>query len=228
MGMAGEKGLFVKPKDEREKQAEMICEYLDKFDENSRPYFILFCLSELLNLLACAGVLAYYFLLLKVDTNNMQAMLSNWLLPTVNDGPRYLNNDYLLQLFPRDIACVYQLNGPSGTVELHSSRCKVTNQDSIEMFHIISFFVSAIVFTLYIANIFYLMLNFLGFATLASSSEQKAYDKVSYRKKLVLLLLNQNIDSLTHNLIMEKIANTKPKISKNKNDGNIMTNILVD
>lgn len=210
------KNVEVKSKKETTENADIIAHHLKNFGENNRSYFILFVLSEILNFLSCCAVLAYYFYLLKVDTRDFTPLFYNFLQDSVYDEVDIPN--HLQQLFPREISCLYKTHGPSGTLQNHDTRCVVTNQEYIELLHVIAFFVSGVIVTLYIINICYLVLNFLGFKTFATDAFDEAYMKVSLNKKLIVLLLLKNIDNETHNLVMEKInSKTKSEVSSKKN-----------
>lgn len=217
--MAGEKKDISKARKDNELHADNVIFHLERFDINSRSYFFNFVMSELLNGIACAVIYAYYHLLLKVDFSNPTTLISNFLESPDEDNYRYANNDHLIKLFPRDIKCQIQTYGPSGTKELKDIKCRITNQDYIEMFHIIAYFVSGIIVILYLINLCYLIINFMGFYTFSHKADAQTYHKISFRKKLLVLLLHKNIDGDTHNLIMEKLGK-----QYRQNEGCKMTN----
>ena len=219
--MAGEFGLCAKPQEECEKLANIIATHIAEFDESYKSYFTLFVLAEIINVCACFALSAYYLFLLNIeDVNSIPTMMSNYLLSADINDPRYHLNDYMLQLFPREITCIHMAYGPSGTHTRLVDKCRVTFQPFNELFHITAFIVTTAVVAFYIINLFYIVINFMGFDQLPGNQrvKNKNYLKgVSNNTKLILIFMYNNIDRVTHTLLLEKIS-TPQKKSNKKND----------
>ena len=190
-----------------------IVHHIETFDHNCKGYFIAFVIAELLNAIAYGAILAYYYFILEVNNSDIQSLVLNHFRPKYNEGI----NSPVFNIFPREIICLLSEYGPSGPSQLTDYKCTALNVYVIELFHIVSIVVSAIVVTVYFMNLIYIIQHFLEFENLAPinsanlpKSNKYLFAGITIRKKLLIMLLYYNLDYSTHNKIMQKLANVNP------------------
>lgn len=188
-----------------EKHVEFIQFHFERFNENNRFYSLRFVTIEVLNVAFCICTTLYYVYILQVDIIHFTSLIANIL-----QAPNR-RTDAMIKVFPRKIGCVYTLYGPSGTEEKHNVVCQITNQEYIEALHIVLFYFSCLIVCLYIFNILYISL-------LVITSPKM--------NTIVLLLLQQNIDSATYVELVRRILNVKNDNIPKQNNEIVSTNIL--
>lgn len=135
-------------------------------------------------------------------------------------------NYHLLSIFPREISCLFDNYGLSGTIQNLDARCRVTNQEYLELMHICNFFITASIGTLYIINVFYILLQLTSPIAFSNIHFQKTFDNLSFSKKLVILLLRINIDCETHNCLMSKLSPSDVSKNQSSNVQTVAVSIL--
>lgn len=207
----------VKSEEDSDKQAHILARHLDKFDLYHPYYFILYVVAEVLKVLYSVAVFSYYNVLLSVDIVGYKGLFVNYFTSNIGQNSRVLQNDPVLQLFPREIACPYEFVAQTGEMASVVHRCKVANQDYVEFAHLILLLVSLVVLSLFVINSIYIILRFRFFDNLLakeprlSKTDKLGLAKLSTRKRLVLFLLHNNLDAWTHEMLMRKVIRIKPK-----------------
>lgn len=188
--------------EKQEEESSRIAEHLKQFDYSHRSYYSSFMLSEVINWLLCLGVFFYYFYLLKVGTEvDFLDVLK------ANENYHHNRTDALLVLFPREIGCEWKYYGPSGSFNIIPIYCKCSSNDHNEYFHIISLMATLIIFILYTINMFYITISFhIVHARKPTTQMYHAWRKISDRKRLVLILLRNNLDAETYNKVLIKVC----------------------
>lgn len=186
-----------------DKHVEFIQFHFERFSENNRFYSLKFLIMEVFQVGFCVCTVLYYYYILQADINNICSLITNFL-----KAPNQ-RNDEMIKLFPRKIGCVYSLYGPSGTEEKHNLVCQITNQEYIEALHILLFYFSCIILYVYIINIMYILLLV-----------------ITSRKPVVLLFLQQNIDSATFVELLRKIKTGRNVTNPKQCDEIVSTKIL--
>lgn len=199
--------------EKQEEEATRIAEHLKPFDFNHRSYFSGFVLSEVINWTLCWTVFLYYFYLLDVHEVELLDIL------TANENYHQNRNDSLLQLFPREIACEWKYYGPSGSFNLVQIYCKCSSNDHNEYFHLIALMVSLAVFILYTLNMLYITISFhIVHAGKPTTKVTHTWNRLSFSRRLILILLRNNLDSETYNKVLNKVADAQINGSyKNRN-----------
>jgi len=187
--------------EKQDKEALRISKHLASFDTNHRSYFTAFFLSELIQFALITATFFYYFYLLsayKVDLVNIL---------TANSKYHIYRNDPLLVVFPREVACLWKIYGPSGTLQRITIYCKCSSNEYNEQFHIIAFLVSGLVLILFFLNSLYVTLQLTIVRTNKETAKQRyVWQRLSYRKRLVLILIYNNIDALTYEKVFNNVC----------------------
>lgn len=189
------------PTDQQEIEATRIFSHIKNFDTNYKRYFIAFAISEVVNFALCIAVFMYYFYLLNIP----QVHIIDIIKQSLSFYP--IREDQLLELFPREIACLYSSAGPTGILESKNFICKVTNNEFNEYFHVLAFIVSGLVAILYMIHLVYVSVTFFVInANKPTTKQYEVWDNMTLRKRLILILVRNNIDAETYNTLIQKIS----------------------
>lgn len=200
-------GKALKADEESDKIASQVSLFLDKFHDYFAFYFIKYVVSEILNFSLIAFVTAYYHRLLHVGDYGFSTVLTNYFSPNMADDERTLHNDLVLQTFPREIGCRYSFHSEASQMQITSFRCKVTNQDYNEGFHILGYIVTLACLILYVLNVLFIAFRFVTFRSLVKGvPESKGLATLPFKLRLVVLNLGSNYDRYTYQLVLTKMA----------------------
>lgn len=202
-----ENSKSLKSFEEVEKIATQVCLYLEKLDKMYPLYFVKYFVSEILNLVLMSVTVGYYHNLLHVKEYGLSMIVKNYLSPNMVDDERTLHNDKLLQLFPREIGCRYIYQSETSQMTTMTFRCKVTNQEYNELFHIVSYVFALLCLVCYILNLLFVVYQFVTFRSRCTEiPESKGLATLSLKLRLLVLLLIDNYDPCTSNWIVKKMA----------------------
>jgi len=152
-------------------------------------------------MMLCAATFLYYFILFsayKVDLLTIMTSILKY---------HKARNDLSLLVFPREVACIWKMMGASGTMEAWNFHCKINNNEHNEQLHVIAFFVSIAVLVLYYLNTAYIAFTFAIVNSKDPTAKHRyVWRKLSYRKRLVMILIQNNIDSLTYEKVFNKVC----------------------
>lgn len=199
--------------EDSEKRAELIANRITKFEITNKYYFSVYCVTEFLHFMAFVAIFVYYFAILGVQHTGIAEIVEEAFNHYEDRG------DYIVKLFPRQIICLYKTDDELGNVIKKDITCNLAHQEYNEWFHIIAFLLSCIVIGLYLINIIYVTINFLRFSAYAINPTQmecNIYNELGLNTKLIIILLYNNMDRLSHDLLMKKIAAKSSKIVPDK------------
>lgn len=171
-------------------------------------------MAELLSFCLCVINFLYYFFLFQIPDNGVYKIIFDLAKAHQNRNA----NDTMMMLFPREVGCVYMSFGTGNQLSITHAKCKVGYQDFNEFLNIIAFLFSAIVLALYILNIAYLMYTIITFsAYLKNPTRQdvKSLSRLSMRKRLVVIILYNNMDRNTHEALMRAMIYSTTTIDRN-------------
>lgn len=187
------------PQEKAHQETARLAQNIAKLAATHKKYPYVFFLGEFLSFAACGGTFAYYAWLLRLFNHGES------IGKAYTDFTRYYNSrtatSHLMLLFPREVTCPWR--------DLRI-RCNINYQNINEMFHIFALLITTIVIILYVINYIYFFWVFKHihqFADNISQSETSELKNLTFRKKLLVLLLHSNMDSFTHMILMQKMAN---------------------
>jgi len=197
--------------EKQEEEATRIYDNIKDFDTDHRSYFTAFVLSEIVKSLLCLGTFIYYFYMLNLREMDILTVYS------ANREDHLERTDALIELFPREIGCIWEYVGPSGTMVTTDMRCKCTSNGYNEAFHLITLTVSIAVLCLYVLNIVYIITQmFIVHAGNPTAKRTHVWHRLTFSKRLILILLRNNLASTTYNKVLDKVCDAKV-LRKNEN-----------
>lgn len=205
MKLCGDFIDICKSPEESEKQAGVISTHMAYFDDYHWSYFYQFFAWELLNLTLCALTFMYYCLLMNIHKYGISHIMQNYFKPNLDEDIRMYDIDYNFYLFPREIGCAYEHFSPTGSKQITRLRCKVTNQEYNELFHILAAIITFFILCLYCFNLGYIVVKLIHFDYFLPRVSGLKQNKISSRKRLLLLLLKNNLDGLIVQSLISKM-----------------------
>jgi hypothetical protein len=169
------------------------------FHSTNKNYLYVYIFAESVSFAACLASFAYYAWLLQLFNQEE----SIWKAYTDFISHYNLRNtdSHLMQLFPRKVTC------PMPSLNIN---CTINYQTINEMLHILTLLINTIVIIFYAINyiyFFWLFKHIHYFAKDITRAEIAQLRKLPLGKKLIILLLHSNMDSITHMILVQKMAN---------------------
>lgn len=192
---------------ECDKQASIIEKGIfDLHNDFKRAYVCNYIFNELLAWTLLISNFLYYVFLLHIPHTGYFNLIGNMLKPNLENDIRKFEMDYLIELFPREIACTYFAFDPSGKESSVTYRCKVTNQDANEFLHITAALFSTFLMSLLILHAITVAWKYLHFNKSLGKAYTLELSRISLRNKVILLLVCNNIDTTTKMTLLRKFS----------------------
>jgi len=193
-------GTGNRPQDLRKERLEYTAKFLLDF-EGMEWYFKKYMLSNFITLITIVAQLAFLHWILDVSLLNFTQygeLVNNFL--THQDDRVYNERDTAVLRFPKFFYCLQAYYGPSGTKQRSEINCNCEANNWIEISLIINLFVHLFLVLLWLINLGQTLLAILVFPYYKADPTTRklatTMKDLSYSKRLLALLLSQNMDSM--------------------------------
>jgi len=208
-----------KPQDTRKERLEYTAKFLLDY-EHMEWYFTKYMLANFITLLTIVAQLAYLHWIMDVSVLNFGQyfQLFNNML-TLQDVRVYNERDTAVLRFPKFFYCLQEYYGTSGTKQKFEINCNCENNNWIELFLIINIYVFMFLALLWLINLVQTLIAILLFPYFNAGPTVKmatTMKDLSYSKRLLALLLSQNVDPMLWNDVVKAINTGHIKKQKQK------------